>query len=168
MESADSTDDNHESQEQLTATSPKDEPQLESGMVQSATAMSLDKKVEIIPSEPHASPAFTSKQVKLLKSIETMKSNISTTESQLSTKLHQITQLNCFPAPSPDEQAANQQTIDKAALQHAQTIITKHISLMKRYNEIKDIAMGMLSLIAEKEGKRLAEVMEERGISEKD
>lgn len=49
-------------------------------------------------------------------------------------------------------------------LHHAQGIFDRHIVLLKKYNEIKDVAMGMLSLIADKEGKRLAEVMQERGL----
>ena len=104
-------------------------------------------------------------QARMLSSIEVLKSNVSSTESQLSAKLHEITKIESFQS---SQQSDTKTDTDKAAQAHAQSIINKHISLLKRYNEIKDIALGMLSLIAEKEGKRLAEVMEERGVSEKD
>ena len=103
------------------------------------------------------------KQSRLLASVATLKSKITDAESQLSVKTQEIRQLQSF-----QQQHELKDDLDKAALEHAQVIANRNISLLKRYNEIKDIAMGMLSLIAEKEGKRLAEVMEERGVGEKD
>ena len=123
-------------------------------------------------SNSDATPLSTSRHAKLLATIETLKSKTTSTETQLSTKLHMITQLSSFPISFPAPELRTDQEInqdqEKAALKHAHAIINKHISMLKQYNEIKDIAMGMLSLIAEKEGKRLVEVMEERGINEKD
>ncbi|KIW89691.1 uncharacterized protein Z519_09847 [Cladophialophora bantiana CBS 173.52] len=139
-------------------------------------------------------PASRVRQRKLLASIETLKSNISTTEAQLSSKLREITQLKSFPrsnsynstepvlcsspqdsAPvtAPDQQGSSltgsiSGETEKVALSHAQSIINRHISLLKSYNEIKDIAMGMLDLIAEREGRRLKDVMDERGVDERD
>ncbi|EXJ66046.1 uncharacterized protein A1O5_10660 [Cladophialophora psammophila CBS 110553] len=148
------------------------------------------------PLQSNQSPnhALGARQPKLLASIETLKSNISTTEAQLSTKLREITQLNSFPGSNSNnstepavcssQQGSAQVTApgqqgssltgsisgdtEKEALSHAQSIINRHISLLKSYNEIKDIAMGMLGLIAEKEGRRLKDVMDERGVDERD
>ena len=104
------------------------------------------------------------KETHLLASIETSKSKITDIEGQLSIKLQEFSKLKSFPA----EQEGLNEMKEITALGHAQSIINKHISLLKRYNNIKDIALKMLDLIAEKEGKRLAEVMEERSVSEKD
>ncbi|KIW70663.1 hypothetical protein PV04_02908 [Phialophora macrospora] len=119
------------------------------------------------------------RQAKLQTKISTLQSTIAAMETQLALKLQKITQLKSFPSqergererkqeigtasPSPTPAQAQTQAQD-----HAQSIMTQHIVLLKRYNEIKDIASWMLSLIAEKEGKRLAEVMAERGLSERD
>lgn len=119
-----------------------------------ATSQSLQPKI--------LTPRQQARRTKLLSSIETSKSNISTTEFQLASKIQEVTQLESF-----KQQTTLNYDQDKAALAHAQVVANKHISSLKRYNEIKDIALGMLGLIAEKEGKRLAEVMEERGVSEK-
>lgn len=109
------------------------------------------------------------KEARLLSSIEDLNSKIASTESQLSVKMQDLKGLKSFQhgkdAATDD---SNDADMDKAALSHAQSITTKHVSLLTRYNEIKDVALGMLSLIADKEGRRLAEVMDERGVSEKD
>ncbi|KIW76287.1 hypothetical protein Z517_11033 [Fonsecaea pedrosoi CBS 271.37] len=148
----------------------------------------------------HKAPS-DAKQAKLLASIEQLRSNISTTEARLSTKLREITQLKSYSTsastanenkqgfnrgsssssqqvsvPEIFQQQHDSTTIpasmsvedEKAALAHAHSIINKHISLLKTYNGIKDVAMEMLGLIAEKEGRRLKDVMDERGIDERD
>lgn len=105
-----------------------------------------------------------SRETRLLASIASLETNISTTEAQLSRALHQISQSDAFKSKQEDTNTNS----DAAALQHAQHTVANHINLLKSYNEIKDIAMGMLGLIADKEGRRVAEVMEQRGISERD
>jgi hypothetical protein len=126
-------------------------------------------------------PPPNRRHTKLQTKISTLQSTIAATETQLALKLRKITQLKSFPhqersgreqereqeldtaAPSP----ASIQTQAQAQA-HAQSIIAQHITLLKRYNEIKDFTSGMLSLIADKEGRRLADVMAERGLSERD
>lgn len=120
-------------------------------------------------------------------SIGTLRSNIASTKQQLSTVLQQICKLDSYSsrsdmttpsaslsrenqtggAKSPPPTVCNDIDVE-AALDHANAIVSRHISLLKEYNDIKDIAMGMLSLIADKEGRRLVEVMEERELSEQD
>ncbi|KAJ9603300.1 hypothetical protein H2200_012078 [Cladophialophora chaetospira] len=139
--------------------------ELESNPDLVAPAKGADRESGIAPSKssrPSNSPR-DARQAKLLASIATLESKITTANSQLSVKTQEVRQLQSF-----QQQQVVTDDPDKAALAHAQVIANSNISLLKRYNEIKDVAMGMLSLIAEKEGKRLAEVMEERGISEKD
>ncbi|OQU97271.1 hypothetical protein CLAIMM_03225 [Cladophialophora immunda] len=140
-------------------------------------------------SDQRHKPTSDPREAKFLASIEKLKSNISTTEGLLSRKLQEIKELKSFPGstasgghqepqePAP-EAVHNQHDSsvpaslsaedEKAALAHAHSIINRHISLLKSYNEIKNIAMGMLGLIAEKEGKRLKDVMDERGVNEDD
>ncbi|KAH9828268.1 Swi5 [Teratosphaeria destructans] len=56
----------------------------------------------------------------------------------------------------------------KQALATANGVIKEHISLLHKYNEIKDIGQGLMGLIADKRGVRIADVMEDFGVSEKD
>ncbi|EXJ62311.1 hypothetical protein A1O7_02745 [Cladophialophora yegresii CBS 114405] len=147
---------------------------------------------------PRTTQPQTPKQTKLQAKISTLQSNITATEAQLALKLQKITELESSPqqerdaeqqrerdaeqqqtSPSPlasasvsDTNPATHHDHDparaRAAQDHAQRLITTHITLLKGYNEIKDIACGMLSLIAEKQGRTLSEVMAERGLSERD
>ncbi|KEF61077.1 uncharacterized protein A1O9_02642, partial [Exophiala aquamarina CBS 119918] len=66
------------------------------------------------------------------------------------------------------QQQQQQQQQEQELLSHAQGIFEGHIALLKRYNSTKDIAMGMLSLIADRQGKRLAEILLERGVGRGD
>lgn len=135
------------------------------------------------PNQPPVKP--NPERTKLQSSIQSLQETIGSTEDQLSKTLQKLSQLKTvtaepslkgpsrpqgLPAPVVSNSGSPVQTKEEeqATLQHAQAIIARHIYLLKSYNEIKDVAMGMLSIIAEKEGRRLVDVMEERGVSEKD
>lgn len=47
-------------------------------------------------------------------------------------------------------------------------MLDRHIKLLGQYNELKDAGMMMIGLIAEREGRVVKEVMEERGVTEDD
>ncbi|KAK4895022.1 hypothetical protein LTR27_006889 [Elasticomyces elasticus] len=67
-----------------------------------------------------------------------------------------------MPADWSDEQK------EKTAHTNANAVIKEHIGLLHRYNEIKDIGQGLMGLIADQRGVRIAEVMEEFGLASKD
>lgn len=46
--------------------------------------------------------------------------------------------------------------------------VQRHIRLLHEYNEIKDVALGLMGLIAEARGVRLVEVQREYGVKEQD
>lgn len=54
------------------------------------------------------------------------------------------------------------------ALDNAKTVTKRHITLLHEYNEIKDVAQGLMGLIAEQRGARIIEVQEEFGMDPKD
>ncbi|KAK5134841.1 hypothetical protein LTR08_006073 [Meristemomyces frigidus] len=56
----------------------------------------------------------------------------------------------------------------KQALSSANVVIKEHIGLLHKYNEMKDIAQGLMGLIADKRGVRIANVMEDFDMGEKD
>ena len=144
-------------------------PEAEAEALPGANPLSPTKATKQLQEHPSEPSPPSARHHKLYTSNQRLKTTITATHARLSTAIGQITQLKSFPSTSPGETSPNfSSDIDKAALSHAQTIITTHITQLKRYNEIKDVAMGMLGLIAEKEGKRIAEVMAEREISEKD
>lgn len=57
---------------------------------------------------------------------------------------------------------------EKHGMKTANATIKEHISLLHKYNEIKDIGLGLMGLVAEKRGVRQGVVMEEYGISKDD
>jgi hypothetical protein len=56
----------------------------------------------------------------------------------------------------------------KSALDSANAAIKEHISLLHKYNEIKDVGQGLMGLIAESSGVRIADVQGDYGMGEKD
>lgn len=67
-----------------------------------------------------------------------------------------------FPAGLSDEERSKQ------ALASANAVVKEHIALLHSYNEVKDIGLGLMGLIADKRGVRIAPVMEEFGMTDKD
>ncbi|KAI6906426.1 hypothetical protein KC318_g5434 [Hortaea werneckii] len=67
-----------------------------------------------------------------------------------------------MPPDAPDEQK------NKQALATANGVIKDHIQLLHKYNEMKDIGLGLMGLIADKRGVRIGTVMEDFGMDEKD
>ncbi len=159
-------------------------------------AAKVSQTAQLKPSNPFNPPSQSlgsgTRRLTNSNSLQTLQSKISTTEAQLSATLRQIAQLQTFPKPldlNPDSDSdlasstPNLNTsistaisptptpapsTEESALTYANHVFTRHITLLKQYNEIKDIAMGMLSIIADKEGRRLVEIMDERGMSEVD
>lgn len=63
---------------------------------------------------------------------------------------------------SPDESYSvmtNEQTIEKA-----RNRVSAHIRMLTKYNQLKDVAMGLFELIAEQKGIRVSEVLREEGV----
>ncbi|KAK4621253.1 hypothetical protein CLAFUW4_06978 [Fulvia fulva] len=56
----------------------------------------------------------------------------------------------------------------KQAMDGANATIKDHIALLHSYNEIKDIGLALMGLVAEKRQARVTTIMEEFGMSEKD
>ncbi|PSK56452.1 hypothetical protein B9Z65_6076 [Elsinoe australis] len=52
------------------------------------------------------------------------------------------------------------------ALSDARASRAEHIKLLGRYNDIKDVAQGLMGLIAEQRGCRVKDVMEELGVAD--
>ena len=67
-----------------------------------------------------------------------------------------------MPAEWSEEQRTQQ------ALTSANVVINDHIKNLHRYNEIKDIGQGLMGLVADKKGVRVAEVMADYDMNEKD
>ncbi|KAJ5765624.1 Swi5-domain-containing protein [Penicillium odoratum] len=58
---------------------------------------------------------------------------------------------------------------DKAKLRNdPATTVQRHVRLLHEYNEIKDAAQGLMGLIADAKGVRVAEIHQEFGVDEKD
>lgn len=62
-------------------------------------------------------------------------------------------------AEQPEQRKSEQEIIKQA-----RDAVNAHIKMLTRYNELRDVAMGLLGMIAEYEGVRLADVMRARGV----
>jgi DNA repair protein Swi5/Sae3 len=62
----------------------------------------------------------------------------------------------------------SEEEILAAALKSSSAVVKEHITLLHKYNEIKDIGQGLMGLIADKRDCRVKVVMEEFGVGEKD
>jgi hypothetical protein len=59
---------------------------------------------------------------------------------------------------------------EEAIVLHGKTVIKEHIARLHTYNEVKDVAQGLMGMVADARGVRLAELYEggEFGVGEKD
>lgn len=67
-----------------------------------------------------------------------------------------------IPAEWTEDQRAKQ------ALATANGVLKEHITLLHAYNEIKDIGLGLMGLVADQRGVRQKVIMEEFGMGDKD
>lgn len=83
---------------------------------------------------------------------------------------HRAALVNTAKMPSgldmPDTWSEEQKS--QHALATANATIKEHIALLHRYNEIKDVGMGLMGLVAERRQMRVQEVMEEFGVAKGD
>lgn len=63
---------------------------------------------------------------------------------------------------SPTSPASN--TSNELILEKARTAVTEHIKMLTKYNQLKDVAMGLFELIAEQKGVRISEILREEGV----
>lgn len=73
-----------------------------------------------------------------------------------------------LPTTTPTGEAFSEDEILASALKSSNAVIKEHISLLHKYNEIKDVGQGLMGLIADKRDCRVVKVMEEFGIGEGD
>jgi hypothetical protein len=69
---------------------------------------------------------------------------------------------------SLDSQASNAANADPKLLKDAKARIKEHISLLHQYNEVRDVGLGLMGMIAEQRGVRVRDVQEEFGVTAKD
>ncbi|PGH10122.1 hypothetical protein AJ80_07572 [Polytolypa hystricis UAMH7299] len=115
------------------------------GTADASRSTSSNQKTSPAPGDPdkNAKTSLESKISQLSTQISDLESEISETQEKL----------NAVHPP---------QTRDASA------IVQRHIRLLHEYNEIKDIGMGLLSLIADARGVRYVDVQKEFGVGEKD
>lgn len=66
-------------------------------------------------------------------------------------------------AGSDDHAVTDVAAMERAALKSAQDTVKQHISQLTAYNDIKDIAQGLVGLIAEQRNARIVDVMTDLG-----
>lgn len=59
-------------------------------------------------------------------------------------------------------------SVSEEAGAHPEAVVQRHIKLLHQYNEIRDIGLGLLGMIAETRGDRLVDVQQQFGVTERD
>ena len=109
-----------------------------------------------------------------LTALQTRKATLEQTLSDLKAeRLHLATQAKLpsglpLPTTTSSGEALPEDELLASALKSSSTVIKGHISLLHKYNEIKDIGQGLMGLIADKRDCRVVGVMEEFGVGEGD
>lgn len=127
--------------------------------------------LEEIPAQKAAMPPAQSPQPPpnpRLQSLLNKQSNLQSTLSALQAEKAAL--ISTTPLPSglamPSTWSDDEKT--KSAMSTANASIKEHIALLHKYNEIKDIAQGLMGMIAEGRGVRMKDVMDDFGVEEKD
>jgi hypothetical protein len=103
-----------------------------------------------------------------LQALATKTSTLSSTLSDLRTQKATLVSTSTLPSGLSILDSWSEEEKTASALSTANVVIKEHITLLHRYNEIKDIAQGLMGLIAEGRGVRVKVVMEEFGMGEGD
>jgi DNA repair protein Swi5/Sae3 len=110
-------------------------------------------------------PASTNSR---LQALSTKNAQLESTLSELQSQKDHLVSECILPSGFAMPSSWTDEAKAASALATANTVIKDHISLLQKYNEIKDIAQGLMGLIAETRGVRLKVVMEEYGMDEGD
>jgi hypothetical protein len=103
-----------------------------------------------------------------LQALQQKKANLESTLSTLQAQKAALVTSATLPSGLAMPGSWTEEEKTKSALATANATIKEHISLLHKYNEIKDIAQGLMGLIAESRGVRVKVVMEEYEMGEGD
>ncbi|TKA28944.1 hypothetical protein B0A50_03355 [Salinomyces thailandicus] len=121
------------------------------------TTLPLSHPERQTPTLPPANPRLTA----LLKKQSALKATLSTLQAQL----HDLATSNTSTASSSSA-SPEQQT--QEALATAREVINEHIRRLHKYNEMRDVGLGVAGLVAEMRGVRVGGVLEELGVGDGD
>ncbi|RMD43464.1 hypothetical protein DV735_g1650, partial [Chaetothyriales sp. CBS 134920] len=166
-----------EDESSTTAGKPEAEDLPPATAVAASTAAANPAKGKGLKAEHKTLAASSTQATGLQEKITQVQASIEHTKQQLSDTLDKLSankpeqQHTALPAkpvglatyPLSDLRPEQQQSFV-----HAQAILDRHIKQLGKYNQLKDIAMDMLGIIAEREGKTMREIMEARGIDDDD
>ena len=130
--------------------------------------------------EPQASPSNqkteeTPKPNPRLTALETRKATLTQTLADLKSERLSLASQTKLPLGLPLATTnpstglpLSEDEILAAALKSSNAVVKEHITLLHKYNEIKDIGQGLMGLIADKRDCRVKVVMDDFGMGEKD
>ena len=122
-------------------------------------------------------PVPSQRAMELQYKITQLKSTVEHTEAKLGETLAKLSALSSSQArlaigspakstPTSIIKVSSLTPDQRHILNEAQKTLDTHIKKLGQYNQLKDMAMGMLGMIAEKEGKTLREVMKDRDVED--
>jgi hypothetical protein len=110
----------------------------------------------------------TERRVLLRQIAEILSSSIPSsapTEPQMETPVARyLPSIHAHSLPAPPLMASEEVEISN----QAQVVIKKHIKLLHRYNEIRDVGMGLIGIVADSRGVRIRDCQEDFGVEDGD
>jgi hypothetical protein len=103
-----------------------------------------------------------------LQALESKKENLEATLSSLQAQRSLlIAEAKLLPGFARDDSLSEGDEV-KRTVALANAVVKKHIALLQKYKEIKDIGQGLMGLIAESKDVRIKTVMEDYGLEADD
>ena len=128
-----------------------------------------------LPSSPSTTKEETPKPNPRLTALDTRKAALTQTLADLKSERLSLASQTKLPSGLPLATTnpstglpLSEDEILAAALKSSNAVVKEHITLLHKYNEIKDIGQGLMGLIADKRDCRVKVVMDDFGMGEKD
>ena len=126
------------------------------------------EKVVTKPEQPNEPLGLSAPPNPRLQALAAKKANLDSTLATLQAQRFALVAEAKLPSGLAMPNTWTEEEKTKSALATANGVIKGHITLLHKYNEIKDIGQGLMGMIADKRGVRVATVMEDFDMDEKD
>lgn len=143
------------------------EAQVSTPETADTTGTSTSTQTQMLQDEKSNAPTETPPHPRL-QALANKKASLESTLSDLQQQKAALVSTSTLPSGLTMPEAWSDEDKATSALATAHGVIKDHIDLLHKYNEIKDIAQGLMGLIAESRGVRQKVVEDEYGMGEGD
>lgn len=136
------------------------------GLISGASQSASSQAGPETPNPPQQAKSVNARLAALLKKQDDLTSKLQDLEAELEARVNDesaaLTSTSNVTLDSDPEQRRKQ------TIASAEAIVKNHIAALHSYNEIKDVGLGLMGLVAEQRGVRQIVVMDDFGVTAKD